>query len=49
MKILKEFIDRVVKAWPNMTETQKNHFCDAMCTGNLVIIMKTLKEIENEN
>ena len=49
MKILKEIIERMVKAWPNMTETQKKYFCNAVCTGNLVIIMKTLKEIENEN
>lgn len=43
------FVDTLVKYWPIMTEGQKNQLCKAISTGNLIIIMKILKEVENEN
>ena len=49
MNKLYYFVDTLVKYWPTMTEGQKNQLCDAISTGNLIIIMKILKEVENEN
>ena len=43
------FVDTLVKYWPFMTKEQKNELCGAIETGNLIKIIKILKEAENEN
>lgn len=49
MNKLEPFIDTLVKYWPLMDKKQKTNLCQAISTGNLIIILKILKEIENEN
>ena len=49
MNKLYYFVDTLVKYWPFMTEEQKNEICRAIETGNVMKIIKILKEAENEN
>ena len=49
MKTLKIFIDSLVQKWPTMSTEQKNKFCAALESGNILKLMTILKEVDNED
>jgi hypothetical protein len=49
MNKLYYFVETLVKYWPFMTEGQKNEICRAIETGNIIQIIKILKEAEIAN
>ena len=48
MKTLKEFIEKVAKMWPKMTEEQKDKLCNGILEGNIFALNKILKQTQKE-
>ena len=48
MKTLREFIDKLSRMWPKMTNEEKDMMCQAIIKGNIIALNTAFKHINKK-